>query len=110
MIKNNEDLKERHDTAMNISELALDAKRNGQYGDFLNLSYQAFLLEEQCAFYAYNKNIDQPLKSILFRSCATLAIDCKIYASAITMAEMGLEGNTPDEIKQEVVEVLYKAL
>jgi hypothetical protein len=50
----------------------------------------------------------EPTRAILFRSAATLALDCGDTAEAMRLATKGLTGNPPEDIKGELLQILKR--
>ncbi|MEI6045009.1 MAG: hypothetical protein WCS37_11710 [Chloroflexota bacterium] len=98
-----------HDKAMDFAELAYSAKRQGNLEAFDNFSLQAFELEVQAANQVFGDISAEPTRSVLYRSAASLAIDCKKYPEAVRLIEIALGGNPPAEIREELRELLEQA-
>jgi hypothetical protein len=98
---------ELHTQAMNIAEEAWVMKIQGLTPSKIKELYkEAFTLEKQAAeFYLY-KTDDEPTRSILFRSAATLAYDCKEYRESERLIASALYGNPPNEIAEELRDLL----
>ena len=47
----------------------------------------------------------QPSYSVLARSVATLAVEALDFPEALRLVELGMRGNTPEEIRRELLEV-----
>jgi hypothetical protein len=90
-----------HDEAMNLSQDALVLKLKGQTG-FLDMYAEAFEYEKKAAMIFLNALDSEPKRSIMFRSAASLAIQCGKFSEAEQMIEMGLAGNPPVEIITEL--------
>jgi hypothetical protein len=67
---------------------------------------EAFDLERQAAERVRGRRRLEPTRSILFRSAATLGLQCKEYREAERLACAGLEGSPPDDIADELRDVL----
>jgi hypothetical protein len=52
---------------------------------------------------------EEPSRSVLYRSAATLALDAELPGVSIFLARKGLAGDPPPEIADELREVLAKA-
>ena len=90
-----------HDKAMNLSQDALVLHLKGQTG-FLDLYAQAFEYEQKAAL-LYVKLLDkEPMRSVLFRSAASLAVECHKFSDAERLIEIGLSGNPPEMIASEL--------
>jgi hypothetical protein len=48
----------------------------------------------------------EPTRSVLYRSAATLARDCHDYGEAKRLIQKGLMGRPPDDIAEELKELL----
>jgi hypothetical protein len=69
----------------------------------------AFEAEKQAALSLLTHFEKEPFRSVLFRSAATLALDCKKYSEAKKMVYMGLSGNPPQGMVEELLEVYERA-
>jgi hypothetical protein len=65
----------------------------------------AFEAEKQAALSLLTNFEKEPFRSVLFRSAASLAMNCKKYEEAKTMIHFGLAGNPPKGIVDELMEV-----
>jgi hypothetical protein len=65
----------------------------------------AFEAEKQAALSLLTNFEQEPFRSVLFRSAASLAMNCKKYEEAKTMIHFGLAGNPPKGIVVELMEV-----
>jgi hypothetical protein len=95
-----------HRAAMEQTDLALAARHRGE--EMLALRYfrKAYELEAQAAA-AFASRIDaEPTRSVLFRSAATLALDCKLLPEAEKLVCSALAGNPPDGIADELRDLL----
>lgn len=92
-----------HDNAMALVDEAIIAKR--QHGSALasRTSYKEALLAEMMAA---SMTKMQPSRAILFRSAASIAVMCGLYSVAESLALIGLEGNPPAEIADELREIV----
>jgi len=91
-----------HRKAMELADQAFVARLNGDLDKAKEFSRSAFEFERVAAEQLYN-NIDaEPSRSVLFRSAATLALDCGDYQEAKRLARIALSGNPPTEIANEL--------
>ena len=74
------------------------------------LNIKAFEIEKRAAMCLLENKDKEPTRSVLFRSAANLAYGCGMFQEAEEMALHGLDGNPPDEIKDELNEVLKVAI
>ncbi|MDX2075479.1 MAG: hypothetical protein SFZ02_03550 [bacterium] len=94
-----------HRQAMEIADEAFMAKRLGELDRAKSLFLQSFELELSIAQQATT----EPSRSVLLRSAATLALHAEHYREAERVAAMGLSGNPPSEIADELRDVLGKS-
>jgi hypothetical protein len=90
-----------HDKAMNLSQDALVLQLTGQTG-YRNMYAEAFDYEQQAAMLFLNALDKEPTRSVLFRSAASLAIQCHKFNDAERLIEIGLSGNPPKMIATEL--------
>lgn len=95
-----------HSKAMDIADAAFIAKRKGEHEEAKRLSKESFEYERDAALFLLEKTEIEPTRSILFRSAACLALDAEEYNQASKMISYGLNGNPPNEIKQELDDLL----
>jgi hypothetical protein len=67
---------------------------------------EALDLERRAAEVWMETRNEEPSRSILLRSAASLAWSCQDYAEAERLARKGLEGRPPHKIAQELKELL----
>jgi hypothetical protein len=100
------DLKETHRDAVEQADLALAAGRRGDRVQALAHIRRAYELEAEAANALVHDFQSEPTRSVLFRSAATLALDCSLFAEAEKLACTGLIGNPPEQIAEELRDVL----
>lgn len=109
----NEALKEAdhwHQEAMDIALPASMALKSNRFAEAKNLHKQAFELERKAAL-AYDQiSVDDYWRAVLFRSAAWLAFHAEMYHDSMRMAFAGLDGNPPEGVKQQLLDVLEQAL
>ncbi len=86
--------------------MAFTAKLRGDLQQASELFRQAFDYERKAAELIANDNDAEPTRSVLHRSAASLAIDCGEYREAERLVAIALSGNPPDEIADELRELL----
>ena len=101
-------IQELHDQAMALNDDAFAARRCGALDLMKQKFLEAFPLEEAAAIRAKYENIGEPTESVLLRSAATIALDAGLYRKAEKLACLALSGDPPDEIAEELREVLEK--
>ena len=92
-----------HETAMAFAEKALMSQDPLWAGTLFRSAFEherkaAELLEDALDY--------EPTRSVLYRSAATLARDCKDYGEAKRLIQKGLTGCPPDDIAEELKELL----
>ena len=98
--------KEVHFKAMLISQDAFVLGVRGKEEEAIPLYEQAFELERQAALSLLNVENVEPTRSILFRSAAALAMKCHKYRDSEKMIGFGLAGNPPEDVAEELRELL----
>jgi len=91
-----------HDEAMNLAELAAVAKVKGDVEQADNLLRQAYENEVKAANLLMDVSSPEPTRSVLFRSAASLAIDCNELREAEKLIAIGLAGSPPTDIAEEL--------
>ncbi|MFY9820323.1 MAG: hypothetical protein WAM82_03015 [Thermoanaerobaculia bacterium] len=92
-----------HDTAMAFAEQALLSRDPLRAGPLFRSAFEherkaAELLEDALDY--------EPTRSVLYRSAATLARDCREYDEARRLIQKGLAGRPPDDVAGELNELL----
>lgn len=96
-----------HDEAMTVAGSALKHKRRGEHDDAKQLFKRAFELERDAL--ARMDGVEEPIYSTMYRSCATLALDCEEYRLAEQIASKALAGDPPEYLVWELREVVERA-
>jgi len=91
-----------HDKAMEIAQAAFVARMQGELENVKPLSCQAYEYECEAAMLLLNDYEIEPTRSVLFKSAACLALDFENYREAERMIALGLLGNPPQEILEEL--------
>ncbi len=95
-----------HEKAMEFCDEAFFAKRKGDMDSFIEFSRQALKFETEAANLLKDSFEAEPSRSILYRSAASIAIDCKEFRQAEKLIAMALVGNPPNTIAQELRDLL----
>jgi len=103
-----EDIQELHREAMDLAEMAFIAKLKGDLENAENLLREAYKKESDSAKLLVDEYDFEPTRSILFRSAASLAIECNDIRGAERLIAFGLAGNPPEEIAEELRDLLEK--
>lgn len=95
-----------HLRAMEYVDRACEARRRGDTDAVAQNFAEAFRLEKQAAEAMVPYLDVEPTRSILLRSAASLALECKREEEAERLACLGLSGKPPSEIRAELRDVL----
>ncbi len=98
------DVNSLHQRAMQLADEADAASRRGE--DASPLFRSAFDLERQAADQLAADHSAEPSRSVLLRSAASLAISCREYREAERLIARALSGNPPEEICEELRDLL----
>ncbi|MBW4498431.1 MAG: hypothetical protein KME57_02280 [Scytonema hyalinum WJT4-NPBG1] len=101
-------IRELHQQAMDLAEMAEVAKLRGNLTQAEQLSRQAFEKELQAAQLIASDVEAEPTRSVLHRSAATLAIDCGKIHTAERLIAIALSGNPPQEIAEELKDLFVQ--
>ena len=99
---------ELHQESMDLAAGALIARMNGDATKATEI-FKVSLNLEVAAINALTRPVE-PTYSVMHRSAATLAIDCKEYRIAEKLASRALAEEPPPEIAEELRAVLLRAL
>jgi hypothetical protein len=91
-----------HRKAMSYTDYAAIARRYNDLEIQGELLHRAFELERQAAEMLVDRFDDQLTRSVMYRSAASLAMQCGEYIEAERLIGVGLEGNPPSEIAREL--------
>lgn len=98
-------VRELHHQAMAFADEALKLKQNGEYDKSIEIFRLAFEKEREAVELVSNNLSLEPTRSVLLRSAATIALDCKNLREAERLIAMGLAGNPPCEIAEELRDI-----
>ncbi len=90
---------------MFFAQDALVAKHRGDTQNALSLYKNAFDIEHEVAMSLVNSD-NEPIRSVMFRSAASLALNCGLDRDAEIMISYGLIGQPPTDIHQELLQLL----
>lgn len=102
--------KQLHEKAMAAFQEALVSRHLGREDEALTHYERALELERAAAMCFVDEGGSEPTRSILFRSAATLAMDCGKYAEARELIRFALSGSPPSEILIELKQMDEEAL
>ncbi len=99
---------ELHNKAMYKVEIAIIEKhtKGGDPEKVKKLYAEAFELERQAAEMVPIAAENEPSRSILYRSAANMAFNANMDYEAKEMCNVGLAGNPPQEIRNEIMGLL----
>jgi hypothetical protein len=95
-----------HQQAMSLADQADQARRIGDADSAQDYFLQAFELESQAAQQVDPS--DEPARSVLLRSAATLALECGRLRDAERLVALALSGEPPLEIAEELRDILER--
>jgi hypothetical protein len=99
-------LKKFHNEAMDLVEAAVVAQIKGNLESAAQLTRQAYELERKAAGRCVNDLAYEPTRSVLHRSAASLALRCGEYRQAERLIAVALSGEPPEEIANELRDLL----
>ena len=95
-----------HETAMEFWDEAFFARREGNKSLANEKLRKALELETQAAERLKDELDEEPSRSVLYRSAASMAMSCKEYRQAEKLIATALAGNPPEEIAEELRDLL----
>jgi hypothetical protein len=99
-------LKDLHHEAMRLVDEAELARRGGNLDVARERLHQAFDRERQAADLAAGDLSQEPTRSVLHRSAASLALECGALREAERLIAAALSGDPPAEIAEELRDLL----
>ena len=96
-----------HSEAMDLTYYALKARRRGDVNVALDLFAKALKLER--AALDVMGDVGEPIYSTMYRSAATLALDCNDFRLAEKLASKALAGDPPPYLVWQLREVVERA-
>lgn len=97
-----------HQQAMDLAEAAAVARLRGATEQAAQLTHKAFEQETQAVALIANTLDAEPTRSVLYRSAASLAIECGELRSAERLIATALSGNPPPEIAEELKDLFIQ--
>ena len=101
-------VKELHREAMKFNDLALIARNENSISDVKTYYLKAYEFERQAFILFNSQSQEEPTRSILIRSAANLAILAEQLREAEKIISIGLAGDPPDEIANELRNLLQQ--
>jgi hypothetical protein len=99
-------VKDLHHEAMRLVDEAESARRNGNNPAARERLRQAFDSERQAADLVAGDFSQEPTRSVLHRSAASLALECGELREAERLIAAAISGDPPDEIAEELRDLL----
>ncbi|HIJ73364.1 MAG TPA: hypothetical protein HPP83_04600 [Candidatus Hydrogenedentes bacterium] len=99
---------ESHHQAMELADKADRLKRDGRFDEARESLEKAFELERHAALKVRDRYTVEPTRSILSRSAASLGLECHRLREAEQMISIGLSGEPPEEIAEELRDLLER--
>lgn len=99
-------INELHDAAMDFADQAFLARRRGDNNAAKSLTRRAYEYELKAAEYLRDDFNAEPSRSVLYRSAASLAMECGETREAERLISTALVGNPPNEIAEELRNLL----
>ena len=97
-----------HEKAMALSQEATMARIWNDETKAQILYKESYGLEREAA-YIYSERFDkEPIRSILYRSAASLAVECLMYQEAKLLIQQGLSNDTPPDVRNDFIELKEK--
>lgn len=97
-----------HREAMRLADEAKHLQRSGDQRAAQQRWNDAFECQRQAAQYSAADLSLEPTRSGLHRSAASLALECRKYREAERLIATALAGNPPDEIAEQLRDLLEK--
>ncbi|MEO0648977.1 MAG: hypothetical protein AAFZ17_22960 [Cyanobacteria bacterium J06650_10] len=101
-------LQEIHKKAMDLAEQADLVKLRGNATQVQGFLRQALALESEAAQMIADDLMDEPTRSVLHRSAASLAIECGELQAAEKLIARALSGTPPVEIEEELKDLFLQ--
>lgn len=95
-----------HQKAMTLVDEAHLARIQGDLDQFSKLTAEAFKYESQAAWSLAGQLELEPTRSVMFRSAASLALEIQKHREAEQLISAALAGEPPDEIANELRDLL----
>ena len=100
---------ELHQQAMDLAEEAFIQRRRGNYDTARTLFLESLHLEQTAAEQLIPARDNEPSRSILYRSAASLALNGEDFNTASNLVQEALRGYPPPEIHEELWSVYEDA-
>jgi hypothetical protein len=95
-----------HEQAMTLAEAAVIARTEGDEAASSERFMEALDLAREAAARIASRVDEEPMRAVLHRSAASLALNCEEYRQAEKLLAVGLAGEPPPEIAEEMRDLL----
>jgi hypothetical protein len=102
-------VRELHNKAMKLSQLAFIAREKGDIEKAEDLAREAYSFESKAADLIPFEKSSEPTRSIMYLSAASLAFQCKEFHEAQRLVSKGLSGYPSKRIEQELKNLFAQA-
>jgi hypothetical protein len=103
---NLDQINELHERAMDLAEAAMVARMQGDPATSRRRFQEALAPAIQAAALIAPHVDEEPMRSVLHRSAGSLALNCQEYRQAEKLLAVGLAGEPPGEIADEMRDLL----
>ncbi len=103
---NLEQINDLHERAMDLAEAAVVARTQGDEVTSRRRFQEAMKLDTEAASLISPHLDEEPMRSILHRSAGSLALNCEQYRVAEKLLAVGLAGDPPAEVADEMRDLL----
>jgi hypothetical protein len=101
-----EQINDLHERAMSLGETAIVARTEGDDTTSRKRFQEALVLARQAAARIALHAGEEPMRPVLHRSAASLALNCEEYRLAEKLLAVGLAGDPPPEIADEMRDLM----
>ncbi|PZD73109.1 hypothetical protein C1752_02747 [Acaryochloris thomasi RCC1774] len=105
-----QDVETLHKESMELVDLAVLARRQGEKNRVVELARAAFEKERAAADLVADQFDLEPTRAVLHRSAAALAIASGAFREAERLIGRALAGNPPNDIAEELRDLLVKEI
>lgn len=95
-----------HEQAMDLAEAAVIARTSGDEREARRQFQAALKLASEAAGRIAPSATEEPMRSVIHRSAASLAINCEEFRMAEKLLAVGLSGDPPVELANEMRDLL----
>ena len=103
---NLEQINDLHERAMSLAEAAIVAHTEGDAATSRERFQDALELAREAAARIASHVSEEPMRSVLHHSAASLALNCEEYRLAEKLLAVGLAGDPPAEIADEMRDLM----